>query len=555
MAPILRSLATRLKPKLDEQVSPGLLYEPLPRSDRHIRLLELKPGNPNDIVTAKLITHRLEDATDYEALSYTWGNPEEHQTIQCNGVPIRVTPNLFNALLGLRDTKNEITLWVDAICINQQNVEERSHMVSQMPLIYASARRTVCWITSPLSQQAAGLLEDLEEIRNRLSNQRSCITTSDIYHSDYMITAKILEDSAKANWPQDTEAWQHLNSFIQDVYFSRIWIIQDLVCSKSLVIKTPANGVTWETLCSAVEAGLLFSYRHSMSPIAANISVANHFRGNNNTLSKFKDFMIAEQTVMNVSAAISKDLICAPLSMFGVGILSPDTSGININIDFSEPTCSTYTRAALELGHVCLSLARWTPKQDPDLPSWAPDWKSSQVRLLLSHRKSSFCASSRPATTVRADLDSPGTLLVAGSSVDLLAEIACCLPPRRHCDHYNVGDVNILIFDEWFEFVKDRIDRRKGRRATEVDALVQFVETVQAKGCNTIWAPSALADESSNVEGAREFIEFLNSEGAEPTPSCGCSMPPASLLMAEGWGSQGKVASVSFQKRRKGGTL
>ncbi|KAK8016924.1 hypothetical protein PG993_015113 [Apiospora rasikravindrae] len=493
------------------------IYEPLPCLDRHIRLLELKPGNPNEIVTTKLTIQNLDDAPDYEALSYTWDISKDQQTIKCDGKLLSVAPNLFDALLRLRDSKSEITLWIDAICINQDDMEEIGHMVRQMPLIYASARRTVCWIACPLSQQAADLLEDLEELRNRLSNQRSCSTTSDIYHSDYKITAKMLEDSTKANRIQDTEAWQQLNSFIQNSYFSRIWIMQDIVCSKTLVIKTPANDVTWERLCSAIEAGLLFSYQHSMPPTSANILVANQFRRNNKTLSDLRDFMIAEQTVMKVSAAIPRDLIYAPLNMFGAEELSPDTLGINMKIGYSNTAYTTYTRAELEIGHICLSLARWTPKQDPNLPSWAPDWGSSQVRLLLSHRKSSFCASSRPAATTRTDPYSPGALLVAGSSVDFVAEIACCLPPRRHCDHYNIAGVNILIFDEWFEFVKDEIDRRKARRATEVDALVQFVETVQAKGCNTIWAPSSLEDKSSNIERAREFIEFLNSEEAEST--------------------------------------
>lgn len=177
-----------------------------------------------------------------------------------------------------------------------------------------------------------------------------------------------------------------------------------------------------------------------------------------------------------------------------------------------------HIEAALDIGHVCLSMAKWTPEQNFRLPSWAPDWERNQLQLLLNHPKSSFCSSSRPATAIQATLGSPEVLTVAGSHVDSIAEIACCLPPRRRCDHYNVDGANILIFDEWFEFVKEKVDRAKRRGATETDALVQFVETVQAKGCNTIWTPSASTDLPSSVERAREFIDFLeDEEGAEPT--------------------------------------
>ncbi|KAK8121835.1 hypothetical protein PG984_010505 [Apiospora sp. TS-2023a] len=249
--------------------------------------------------------------------------------------------------------------------------------------------------------------------------------------------------------------------------------------------------------------------------------VANHFRENQNTLSNFYDFLMAEHATMTVSTQDPRDMIYAPLNMLrssqpDLNLKSFDT---HLSIDYMSSTLDVYTRAAIDIRHVCLSFAKRIPKRGSQWPSWVPDWKSNQVQLLLNHHKSSFCSSSVPPTAVSLSLGlySPGTLFV-GSHVDVIAETACYLPRRRHCDHYNVDGANILIFDEWFEFVKERVRKSKRRGGRDLDALIQFVETVQAKGCNTIWTPSASNDLSTSVERAREFIDFLEDEDAEPTP-------------------------------------
>jgi hypothetical protein len=89
------------------------------------------------------------DESQFEALSYVWGSQFGTEPLVCDGKQLLVTPNCKSALRHLRRGDAPRTLWVDAICIDQENakqsVEERNAQVAMMGDIYAKARRTLCW--------------------------------------------------------------------------------------------------------------------------------------------------------------------------------------------------------------------------------------------------------------------------------------------------------------------------------------------------------------------------------------------------------------------------
>jgi Heterokaryon incompatibility protein (HET) len=132
-------------------------YTPLEDSEQ-IRLLTLNPGARNDQIQCSLSTRDLEygeewflggfveEGAGYEALSYTWGQSTSRKLISINGATLLVTENLYAALLHLRDEQKPRILWVDAICIDQQNLEERSTQVPLMFRIYGSATRVLVWL-------------------------------------------------------------------------------------------------------------------------------------------------------------------------------------------------------------------------------------------------------------------------------------------------------------------------------------------------------------------------------------------------------------------------
>lgn len=123
------------------------LYGPLPLAGEQLqsRFLRLRPGVGDAPLRCKLFTSTLLAAT-YEALSYTWGTDKGTNPVQVNGVDVGVTSNLQAALLALRQPKKSRVMWIDALCINQTDLHERSHQVQQMGHIYRCAHKVVIWL-------------------------------------------------------------------------------------------------------------------------------------------------------------------------------------------------------------------------------------------------------------------------------------------------------------------------------------------------------------------------------------------------------------------------
>ena len=121
-------------------------YEQL--KENEIRLIKLLPGSDSDIKCELL--HALPDASDYEALSYCWGLVENPQRIGINQSNFYVTPTLYRALYSLRDPQHPRTMWIDQICIDQDDKAEKSKPVERMGEIYKKARRVVVWLGEEL---------------------------------------------------------------------------------------------------------------------------------------------------------------------------------------------------------------------------------------------------------------------------------------------------------------------------------------------------------------------------------------------------------------------
>jgi hypothetical protein len=97
----------------------------------------------------------------YEALSYVWGDSKNTVPISIGRQPFHVTKNLHSALLSLRNHSMERILWVDAVCIDQTNNEEKESQIQSMVKIYSQANCVVVW----LGEDADDSQQALEEIR------------------------------------------------------------------------------------------------------------------------------------------------------------------------------------------------------------------------------------------------------------------------------------------------------------------------------------------------------------------------------------------------------
>jgi hypothetical protein len=143
-----------------------LQYRPL--TQRHeIRLVVLKPAlslsHPIKCTLKHVIlgqcSSNYKQLNPYEALSYTWGGRNGTIPISCDGQTLLVTPNCESALRHLRNTFTERVLWIDAICINQESMEEKQLQVPLMGRVYNLAKRVIAWLGPGLPGDEAMLVK------------------------------------------------------------------------------------------------------------------------------------------------------------------------------------------------------------------------------------------------------------------------------------------------------------------------------------------------------------------------------------------------------------
>ncbi|KAK4158650.1 heterokaryon incompatibility protein-domain-containing protein, partial [Cladorrhinum sp. PSN259] len=123
-----------------------LQYTSLDSSKPQIRLLTVHPGGFDDEIKCSLHLTSLDETIAFTALSYVWGDPSICEPIIVNGSVVSVTVNLKAALRRLRQEENPQVLWVDAICINQADLDEKAAQIPFMSRIYSTAGRVVAWL-------------------------------------------------------------------------------------------------------------------------------------------------------------------------------------------------------------------------------------------------------------------------------------------------------------------------------------------------------------------------------------------------------------------------
>jgi hypothetical protein len=154
-----------LQETLSQQHNPGI-YGGL-KTRHRIRLLTLHPASDEDeTITCTLTAHDLDKRIpEFTALSYTWGSPENQKSILVNGCSIDITPNLYAGLMHIRRKKSNRVLWIDALCINQEDIFERSRQVPLMRDIYMVAEDVLVWLgpaaESVDASDAAALFKDI----------------------------------------------------------------------------------------------------------------------------------------------------------------------------------------------------------------------------------------------------------------------------------------------------------------------------------------------------------------------------------------------------------
>jgi len=223
--------AVRAAERAQDQVT--ALYTPLITEQKEIRLVTLCSGSFEDDIRCILSKASLNDETSYEALSYVWGDRHITRQIFINGLSKRVTKNLEIALRHLRYVSQPRVLWIDAICINQRNIAERSVQVMHMGEVYTRATSVIAWLGEESSDS------------NLAFDALNALPTDSIRHWDPQKNAELDMTTLE---PKYASA---IRTLLLRPWWCRIWTVQEsilgpamsLVCGKRQVTVVGKGGL------------------------------------------------------------------------------------------------------------------------------------------------------------------------------------------------------------------------------------------------------------------------------------------------------------------------
>ncbi|EGO56918.1 hypothetical protein NEUTE1DRAFT_84487 [Neurospora tetrasperma FGSC 2508] len=194
-----------------------------------IRILHLSKGNKSDPLHGRLEVCQLKYFPEYEALSYTWGTASGNSSrtrklyLGREWSMLPITINCEAALRALRLPDADRRIWVDAICINQENDTERTHQIQLMPIIYATATQVVIYIGNEKWEVDIGWTYKIER-------QQRTITRN-----------------------QWEKKWDKMDSRLKCHYFFRSWIIQEIAAARKAWVTDGSSWQPWPIIDAQAE--------------------------------------------------------------------------------------------------------------------------------------------------------------------------------------------------------------------------------------------------------------------------------------------------------------
>jgi hypothetical protein len=209
-------------------------------------------SRPRGAIKAKLFTFALDETPDYYALSYTWGDAKITHPIEVDGHPLQVTANLLSALRRLQLRDGWEYLWVDAICIDQKNDDEKSQQVPLMVDIYKTAVLVFMWLGEEQHHTSAAIS----------FIQRSCdrfkLFSGDVQSTNIEDYLEALPETAARRLLNDLHrdiisdrGVKAIQQFLQLPYWSRVWVLQEAGHANSALILCGRHEVSFHMLIMA----------------------------------------------------------------------------------------------------------------------------------------------------------------------------------------------------------------------------------------------------------------------------------------------------------------
>ncbi|KAF7189464.1 Heterokaryon incompatibility protein 6, OR allele [Pseudocercospora fuligena] len=354
------------------------------------RIASVLPGRQGDPIQCRIQEVSLKDTgVRFIALSYCWNSTTAEEIIWVDGRPLKVTSNLYAALRNARATTTVVNLWIDQICVDQQNIIDRNEQVGKMGAIFRAASGVIVW----LGQEGHGTAAAME-LPKRIRR----------FWPSLAQNPGELTDSSKTPpecpvWGEG--AWPAFIMLLTRPWFRRLWIIQEIVCARDIVVTCGNATAFWDDfvqLVQIIEARHHPSLRASQTlgsgkTAAQYISFMEELRAitEQGTKQAVKDYANEESMVPYVLTA-AKDCEATDhrdkLFAFHhiVRLWNRPDYGMDIAMLYklfatqylqriayaiSEYSCDEVTLSRRQMDFIC---SAGICNQQLQLPSWTPDW-------------------------------------------------------------------------------------------------------------------------------------------------------------------------------------
>ena len=214
--------------------APSPFYQYL--SANEIRLLSCKITDGTPLWLLKTFERRI--APKYNALSYCWGNSVKQSPIVCNGHSIKVTSSVAGALkmISQSHTQADKQVWVDALCLNQEDEHEKAVHIAQMSQIYAEACQVIVWLGEADSESDKAI----NSIRQILT-----ILKSKVHHQRTLEDREVIDLGLPR---KGHSTWHSIGRLLHRPWFSRLWPLQEITFAKDFFFCCGTATLDWPTL-------------------------------------------------------------------------------------------------------------------------------------------------------------------------------------------------------------------------------------------------------------------------------------------------------------------
>lgn len=361
-------------------------------SKSSIRLMRLLPGNGMEPLKCEIDTDSIEAEPVYDALSYVWGDrkwqPGMVVSTATGDAWLQINFSLATYLHRFRSRTASRTLWVDSVCINQEDVKERNQQVRLMDQIYRKASAVMIWLGEDPDDEkprmACACMNHLVAALPRLDNEQDhrfeglYKNTSDI-NSWLGITRRTTDDiyhELGLPLPNSPE-WQALIELLDNPWFTRAWTWQESFLAKERHFRR--NAWSWPTALMQRAALALLKLDKitdnsnglrlwNVLPMVNGQDFWTRRSASDKTWLKLEKLLAVRR---GSGCKVPHDLV---YSLLGAAWECP-----NVQIDYRKPFEEIYSELAWQLmaqqGNLNLLADVGVNRAVSNLPSWVPDWR------------------------------------------------------------------------------------------------------------------------------------------------------------------------------------